>query len=126
MPPTMVGELAMSYWIMSSALAAKQHCLTALIQHGELLVQVAIIMLGMLLSSALMVRGSVSLKMYFISQGKAPKWLCLLREYIIGMPEQALGWFPLGLGLAVEDSLLLALCSISVILPYFCSQQTLP
>ena len=69
MPPTMVGELAMSYWIMSSALAVKQHCLAALIQHGELLIQVAIIMLGTLLSSALMVRDSVGLKMYFISQG---------------------------------------------------------
>ena len=27
---------------------------------------------------------------------------CLLHEYI-GVPEQALGWLPLGLGLVVED-----------------------
>ena len=30
------------------------------------------------------------------------KWPCLLRENI-GVPEQALGWFPLGLGLVVKD-----------------------
>ena len=29
-------------------------------------------------------------------------WLYLLHEKI-GVPEQALGWFPLGLGLVVED-----------------------
>ena len=36
------------------------------------------------------------------SQGWGPKWLCLLHEKI-DMPEQALGWFPLGLGLVMED-----------------------
>ena len=30
------------------------------------------------------------------------QWLCLLLEYI-GVPEQALGWFPIDLELVVED-----------------------
>ena len=33
---------------------------------------------------------------------QAPKWLCLLHKHI-DMPEQALGWLPLGLGLVVDD-----------------------
>ena len=35
---------------------------------------------------------------------KLPKWLCLLLDSgDVGLPEQAVGGFPLGLGLVVED-----------------------
>ena len=36
------------------------------------------------------------------SQSQMQKYICLLYDYI-GVPEQTLGWFPLGLGLVIED-----------------------